>query len=199
MIGMWAVRIVIAAAAAMAFATPAEARFWQCVTFARAASGIEIYGNAHTWWDQAAGRYARGAQPREGAVLAIAPGGSSRLGHVAMVSRVLNDREILLTHANWSRRGAVERDVLAVDVSPNGDWSAVKIWYAPMGGLGGTVYRAHGFIYGDAPTREPSLLERGTTFANATRQRQPLVLDLSAERAMAAAGETEFSPSADGN
>ena len=29
----------------------------QCVPFARAASGIQIYGDAWTWWDQAEGRY----------------------------------------------------------------------------------------------------------------------------------------------
>ena len=43
----------------------------QCVPFARAASGIQIYGDAWTWWDQAEGRYQRGETPRVGAVVAL--------------------------------------------------------------------------------------------------------------------------------
>src|SRR3546814_2247370 len=50
--------------------TPAAAL--QCVPFARAETGIEIYGNAKTWWAQAAGDYDRGQEPREGAVMAFA-------------------------------------------------------------------------------------------------------------------------------
>ena len=37
----------------------------------------------------------------------------------------------------------------AVDVSAAGDWSQVKVWYAPQGGLGTTPYPARGFIYAD--------------------------------------------------
>ena len=44
-----------------------------------------------------------------------------RVGHVAMVSRIVSDREIKVTHANWSvineARGQVERDVTVVDTS----------------------------------------------------------------------------------
>ena len=72
-------------------------------------------------------------------------------GHVAVVSQVLTDRIIQVTHANWSlidgARGQVERDVTVVDVSPAGDWSQVKVWYDPAGDLGKTVYPTYGFIY----------------------------------------------------
>ena len=34
--------------------------YWQCVPFARLMSGIQIFGDAHTWWQQAAGRYQTG-------------------------------------------------------------------------------------------------------------------------------------------
>ena len=72
-----------------------------------------------------------------------------------MVSKVLNDREVLLTHANWSRRGGVEKNVIAVDVSEKGDWSRVKVWFASNGGLGTSTYPVNGFIYtGKAPTIE---------------------------------------------
>ena len=119
----------------------------QCVPFARQVSGIDIRGNAKTWWGQAEGRYDRGQSPREGAVLAMPGSGRMRLGHVAMVSKIVNDREILLTHANWSHRGGIERDVRAIDVSDKGDWSRVRIWYAGNGDLGITSYPAYGFIY----------------------------------------------------
>ena len=128
-------------------ATPAAAQFWQCAPFARMASGIDIYGNAGTWWDQAAGRYDRGAQPEIGSVMVMKPHGRMRIGHVAMVSAIVSAREVKLTHANWSRRGRVERDVRAVDVSPAGDWSKVKVWFASIGDVGTTSYPAFGFIY----------------------------------------------------
>lgn len=119
----------------------------QCVPYARALSGIDLFGNAKTWWAQAAGRYNRGNEPREGSVLALPGHGKMYNGHVAVVSRVINAREILLNHANWSRRGGIERNVKAIDVSPNGDWSRVKIWFSSNGALGTTSYPAFGFIY----------------------------------------------------
>ena len=41
----------------------------ECVPFARAASGIQIYGDAWTWWGKAAGHYRRGELPRGGSVV----------------------------------------------------------------------------------------------------------------------------------
>jgi surface antigen len=143
-------RFALVAACGLMTAAPVSAHFWQCVTFARSVSGIDIHGNANTWWGQAAGKYQRGDTPREGAVLAFAATGHMPMGHVAMVSKVVSDREVLLTHANWSHPGRVETNVRAVDVSPNGDWSQVKVWYAPTGGLGTTVYPVKGFIYDNA-------------------------------------------------
>lgn len=143
------------AACALVAAGPAQAQFWQCAPYAREISGIQIRGNAHTWWGQAAGRYARGHVPVEGAVLSMRSTSRMRLGHVAMVSKVVSEREVLLTHANWSRRGGVERNVRAIDVSAANDWSEVRVWYGPTGGLGTSVYPANGFIYsGHAPADE---------------------------------------------
>lgn len=136
-------------------ATPATAQFWQCAPYARTISGIAIHGNANTWWGQAAGRYARGHAPMVGAVLAFSATSRMRLGHVAMVSGVVSEREVLLTHANWSRRGGVERDVRAVDISDAGDWSMVKVWYGPTGGLGTSAYPTLGFIYADGAGTPP--------------------------------------------
>ena len=122
----------------------------QCVPFARDASGIELSGNAWTWWDEAAGVYERGSAPEPGSILAFRANGSMRLGHVAVVSRVINAREIEIDHANWGGyRGSIARGMPVVDVSPNNDWTAVRV------GLGdgdefGSIYPTHGFIYGRA-------------------------------------------------
>ena len=145
--GVLAARFALVVSCALMTTVPAQARFWQCAPYAREISGIQIFGNANTWWSQAAGRYDRGNTPRVGSVLAFAAIGRMPLGHVAMVSAIVNDREILLTHANWSRRGGIEYNVRAIDVSPEGDWSQVKVWFGPMGGLGTTIYPTRGFIY----------------------------------------------------
>jgi surface antigen len=125
----------------------------QCVPFARAESGVEIRGNAKTWWSQAAGEYDRGQEPRKGAVMAFAGTRGMPLGHVAVVKKIVSDREILIDHANWSpingRRGQIERNVRVVDVSDKGDWSLVRVWYAPIGDLGLRANPVQGFIYAD--------------------------------------------------
>lgn len=123
----------------------------ECVPYARQFSGIQIYGDAHTWWKQAEGRYARGHVPQVGAVMAIRPHNNSRLGHVAAVSRIIDSRTILLSHANWSYRGKIERNVTALDVSPGNDWSAVRIWFGPNRNLGTTRWPVAGFIYNARP------------------------------------------------
>ena len=128
--------------------------YWQCATFARMLSGIQIFGDAWTWWNQAIGKYSTGETPQAGSVLVFKRNGAMRDGHVAVVSRVLTDRVIQVTHANWSviegDRGKVEQDVTVVDVSPKGDWSQVKVWYDPIRDLGHTVYPTYGFIYSTA-------------------------------------------------
>lgn len=141
-------RAALALAALFGSVQTAEAHFWQCVPYARLISGVNLYGNAKTWWTQAAGKYDRGSTPREGAVLAFAASSRMPIGHVATVARVLGDREVLLNHANWSHRGGVETAARAVDVSPNNDWTMVKVWYGPLGGLGTSANPAKGFIYG---------------------------------------------------
>ena len=129
----------------------------QCVPFAREASGIQIYGDAWTWWDQAAGKYLRGSTPRVGAVIAFARQSRLPLGHVAVVSQIVEKRVLMLTHANWSRqngeRGHTEQDVTLFDVSPDNDWSEVRVWYRDNDGLGSTTYQVNGFIYPDRKAR----------------------------------------------
>ena len=143
--------------------------YWQCVPFARLISGIQIFGDARTWWDQATGKYDKGFIPKAGAVLCFKPTGRMTLGHVAVVSQVLTDRVIQITHANWSRidgsRGQIEKDVTVIDVSPQGDWSQVKVWYDPNGDLGATTYPTYGFIYQDAKAKTMAAADSKVAYA----------------------------------
>ncbi len=142
---------LIATFGALALFIPAQASALQCVPYARQISGVEIFGNARTWWAQAAGRYERGSQPKVGAIMTFKPTRSMPMGHVGMVSKIVSDREVLIDHANWSRiggrRGHIEKGARVVDVSTAGDWSAVRVWYAPMKDLGTSTYPLYGFIY----------------------------------------------------
>jgi len=128
--------------------------YWECVPFARLVSGIQIFGDAYTWWNQAVGRYQTGYTPKLGAVLCFKPNGKMRLGHVAVVSQVVTDRVIQITHANWSpidgSRGQIEKNVTVIDVSAAGDWSLVKVWYDPTRDIGSSTYPTYGFIYQDS-------------------------------------------------
>ncbi|GAA0378778.1 CHAP domain-containing protein [Brevundimonas sp. BH3] len=146
-----------ALAATLGFFTLAPAQveakdpYWQCVTFARMFSGIQIFGDAWTWWRQAVDRFRTGDAPATGSVLVFQPHGRMQAGHVAVVSDVLTDRVIRVTHANWGgSRGKVEENVTVVDVSGSGDWSRVKVWYNPINDLGTTEYPTYGFIYQSA-------------------------------------------------
>jgi surface antigen len=120
-----------------------------CVPYARSVSGLEVAGNAWQWWDNAAGRYARGNRPEPGSVLSFSANGRMRLGHVAVVARVVNAREIEVDQANWwgpGMRGGVAHDMPVVDVSENNDWTAVRVGLGHSGEFG-SVYPTNGFIY----------------------------------------------------
>ena len=120
-----------------------------CVPFARADSGITVAGNAWEWWQNAAGIYARGSVPEPGSVLTFRANGRMHLGHVAVVSQVINAREIEIDHANWwgpGMHGGVARNVPVVDVSEANDWSAVRVGLGQSGDFG-SVYPTYGFIY----------------------------------------------------
>jgi hypothetical protein len=138
--------------------------YLQCVPYARQVTGIQIRGDAYTWWGQAEGRYARGFWPKVGAVMALRPHGNSHLGHVAAVSRIIDDRTILIRHANWSpingRRGQIEDNVKVIDVSLANDWSEVRVWYAPIQAIGGSVWPVQGFIYPGKPPKVAAKIDK---------------------------------------
>ncbi len=118
----------------------------ECVTYARGLSGIDLRGDAWTWWQAAAGRYARGGSPRVGAVIVLKRKGKS-LGHLAVVTRIVNSREVIARHANWLNNGQIHLDTPIRDVSSANDWSVVRVWYTPGNVLGQSSYRVYGFVY----------------------------------------------------
>ncbi|MDX2235249.1 MAG: CHAP domain-containing protein [Hyphomonadaceae bacterium] len=115
----------------------------QCVPFARGISGININGDANTWWAQAAGRYPQASRPSVGSVMVMRTSG---LGHVAVVTRIVSDRVVLVDHANWHGRGEVAVAAPVRDVSPDNSWSQVNVWWLDTNSWGSKTYHVEGFI-----------------------------------------------------
>lgn len=128
----------------------ASGRGISCVPFARNETGMAVAGNAADWWDNAAGVYERGSRPETGSVLNFRANSHMHLGHVAVVTDVLDQRHLVIDHANWSgpgaRRGGVSRQVQVVDVSPENNWTAVRVELGHSGSFG-SIYPTFGFIY----------------------------------------------------
>jgi len=116
-----------------------------CVLYARAVSGIDIRGDAYTWWDSAAGRYLRGQVPEAGAVLVLTKTDRLQLGHLAVVRQVIDDRDILVDHSNWVP-GKIIMGMQVQDVSPTNDWTELRFFNTDYG-VFGSIYPADGFIY----------------------------------------------------
>ncbi len=131
----------------------------QCVPYARQISGIDLYGNAWTWWQSADGQYGRGNRPRVGAALVFKRGPHLPSGHVAVVTAVVSPRLIKVDHANWApkgaRKGGIQRNVAVIDESLRNDWSQVRVWYPPTHGFEAKVYPVYGFIYPNAYPNAP--------------------------------------------
>jgi len=140
-LGGWGL-VVLLCVPAFARATH-EAHGGNCVAYARDVTGIHLDGNAASWWLHAEGRYDRGHRPTLGAVLVFKPYAGMHVGHVAVVSRVIGAREILVDQANWVR-GRVTQSMSVVDASPFNDWTSVKVQF---GGSHGRENPTYGFIY----------------------------------------------------
>lgn len=119
----------------------------ECVPFARSRSGVQIWGDAVTWWRQAEGRYVRSSRPAEGSVMVMKGYMDDTRGHVAVVSARVSERMILVDHANWLRSGETSINVPVYDVSASNDWSEVRVWHIPGGHWGGRIYSTEGFIH----------------------------------------------------
>ena len=118
----------------------------QCVPYARRISGLNIRGDAWSWWPGAKGKYNRSSTPSVGSVIVLDRSDRLRHGHIAFVTKVVNSREILVEHANWLNKGRIHKDQPVLDVSKNNDWSAVRLWYTPGNHMGSRVYPVAGFV-----------------------------------------------------
>lgn len=125
-----------------------------CVPYARSVTGMEISGNGGNWWENAAGRYARGQRPQIGSVLSFPGSGGMRMGHVAVVSRIVQPRIIEIDHANWGgpgiRRGTVMHNVRVMDVSHDNSWTRVRVQVGWTSENFGREYPTDGFIHNRA-------------------------------------------------
>ena len=131
----------------------------ECAPFARALSGVQLYGSAGDWWWEAQGQYTRSYAPEVGSVLILAKSNRLREGHAAVVSRVISERQILVTQANWVHNRVTE-DQPVIDISPDGDWSEVRVWWPPSTQMGITEYRTMGFIRADRPMSHELIAQR---------------------------------------
>lgn len=127
----------------------------ECVPFARVLSGVALAGDARTWWAQAESRFARGRRPAPGAVMVFRPHPDMPLGHVAVVTALLDARTVLVAHSNWDGglgKGRISLDQPVRDVSPRGDWSSVRVWHEATRTLGPNAWALEGFIFRAAPS-----------------------------------------------
>jgi surface antigen len=123
-----------------------------CALYARAETGVALFGSAGGWWDQADGRYQRGHAPEVGAILVFKRTSRIPSGHVAVVAGLVGPGEILVDQANWYR-GRVNRGMSVIDTSPGHDWTSVAV--VDLGsGKPGSDYPTYGFIYPGRGPRE---------------------------------------------
>ncbi|HTH99024.1 MAG TPA: CHAP domain-containing protein [Stellaceae bacterium] len=133
--------------------TPSQAM--NCVAYVRSVTGFDLSGNAYQWWNSAAGVYERGHRPEPGSVMVFARTRGMRDGHVAVVRSVRGSREILIDQANWVQGphgGAITKAVSVIDVSPDNDWTQVRVEWLRSGSYG-RVNPVDGFIYADGDSR----------------------------------------------
>ena len=123
-----------------------------CALFARAETGVALYGAAGGWWDQADGRYERGHMPAVGAILVFKRTRQIPSGHVAVVTRIISAHEVLVDHANWYH-GTISRSMSVIDTSPGRDWTTVAVMNPPSG-THGSDYPTYGFVYPGPGPRE---------------------------------------------
>jgi hypothetical protein len=125
-----------------------------CAEYARARSGLAMFGDAKYWWTRAKSLYARASSPVENAVLVFKATSRLKLGHVAVVTHIVSNREIRVDQANWQNHGEIDHATPVMDVSARNDWSQVRVWDMKSGQFG-RVYPVSGFIFQEM-TRQAS-------------------------------------------
>jgi hypothetical protein len=122
-----------------------------CVEYARLRSGLAVFGDAKLWWSRARNLYAEFAEPTVDAVMVFSGSRRIRKGHVAVVTKIVNPREVIVDHANWQNHGEIDHNTPVLDVSLKNNWSQVRVWDINSRQWGARVYKLSGFIAGHTP------------------------------------------------
>jgi len=154
----------LTAAALIALVSPVPAAAKDCVRAVRSMSDFSIQGDAWTWWQHSEGVYEHDRHPAQGSVLVFKKTGRLGRGHVSLVSAVVDKRTIEVDHT-WDRSSKIRHGMTVVDVSPNNDWSEVRVWNDPADTLGTSVYPTYGFVLPEHE-RRPSTALHSTYAAN---------------------------------
>ena len=117
-----------------------------CVEYARARSGLAVFGDAKFWWARAKNLYARMTRPMENAVMVFSGTARLKKGHVAVVTDIVSKREIRVDQANWQNHGEIDHSTPVLDVSAKNDWTKVRVWDMRSNTFGAHVYAISGFI-----------------------------------------------------
>src|SRR5262249_26695140 len=150
-----------------------------CALYARAETGVALFGAAGGWWDQAEGRYQRGHVPAVGAILIFKRSRQIPSGHVAVVARIISAHEVLVDHANWYH-GAVSHGMSVVDTSPAHDWTSVAV-INPPSGTHGRDYATYGFVYPGLASRQIAEFADTKQFADLSSGPSPFHLAIATE------------------
>jgi hypothetical protein len=134
-----------------------------CAEYARARSGLALFGDAKYWWARAKNMYTRARKPVENAVMVFKVTSRLKLGHVAVVTRVVSSREIRVDQANWQNHGEIDHSTPILDVSAKNDWSQVRVWDIKSQQYG-RVYPVSGFILQQEMVRQASVATSQTEF-----------------------------------
>ncbi len=116
-----------------------------CAEYARARSGLALFGDAKYWWSRAKSMYTRARKPVENAVMVFKVTSRLKLGHVAVVTHIVSSREIRVDQANWQNHGEIDHSTPILDVSKKNDWSQVRVWDIKSQQYG-RIYPVSGFI-----------------------------------------------------
>ena len=90
--------------------------------------------------------------PAENAVMVFKVTSRLKLGHVAVVTKIVSSREIRVDQANWQNHGEIDHSTPVMDVSKKNDWSQVRVWDIKSSQFG-RVYPVAGFISQDWSAR----------------------------------------------
>ncbi len=117
-----------------------------CAEYARIRSGFPVFGDAKYWWERARDLFDRVAEPVTESVMVFSASKRLKFGHVAVVTHIVSPREIRVDQANWMNKGEIDHSTPVRDVSPNNDWSMVRVWDVPSKQFGARTYKISGFI-----------------------------------------------------